>query len=134
MPPHHTSWFCPTPPQTAQALAPPDMLEALTGKGGRLLVSPWVPQLAVLAHPATKLFVTHAGLNSMHEALAAGKPMLAMPYSADQPGERHNHQRARMRALSCCSLPACGATRGATPLVAGVHHAHLPHPTLQTAQ
>ena len=62
------------------------MLEALTGKGGRLLVSPWVPQLAVLAHPATKLFVTHCGINSLNEGLAAGKPLLGMPFATDQPG------------------------------------------------
>lgn len=38
-----------------------------------------VPQTAVLAHA----FVTHAGMNSTMEALAAGVPMLALPHTPE---------------------------------------------------
>jgi UDP:flavonoid glycosyltransferase YjiC (YdhE family) len=55
-------------------------------KRGRLLLVAWAPQLAVLCHPAVKLFVSHGGLNSTHEGLAAGKPLLVTPFFADQPG------------------------------------------------
>jgi len=41
-----------------------------------------VPQLAVLAR--TSVFVTHGGMNSVHEALAFGVPMLVVPQGSDQ--------------------------------------------------
>ncbi|WP_374692513.1 nucleotide disphospho-sugar-binding domain-containing protein [Accumulibacter sp.] len=44
----------------------------------------WVSQFAVLAQ--TDVFVTHAGANSVKEALHHGVPMLALPLAADQPG------------------------------------------------
>jgi UDP:flavonoid glycosyltransferase YjiC (YdhE family) len=40
--------------------------------GGHALVVPWAPQQAVLAHPATRVFVTHGGWNSVQETLQAG--------------------------------------------------------------
>ncbi|MFI9723797.1 macrolide family glycosyltransferase [Streptomyces sp. NPDC052396] len=42
----------------------------------------FVPQTSVLAH--ADAFVTHAGMNSTMEALAAGVPMLALPYTPEQ--------------------------------------------------
>ncbi|KAI8471717.1 MAG: hypothetical protein J3K34DRAFT_384651 [Monoraphidium minutum] len=65
-------------PKPQQALLP-DGLDTAA-----ILVTPWAPQAALLAQPAVRLFVTHAGLNSTAEALAAGKPMLALPFFADQ--------------------------------------------------
>ncbi len=46
-------------------------------------VRPQVDQRAVLRR--ARLFVTHGGLNSVHESLVAGVPMLLRPQSADQP-------------------------------------------------
>lgn len=46
------------------------------------LVAPFLPQAALLERAA--LLVTHAGNNSVTEALAAGVPMLALPFSTDQ--------------------------------------------------
>jgi len=49
-----------------------------------LLVVPFAPQLEVLAR--ADLMITHAGMNSTLECLAAGVPMVAVPIAHDQPG------------------------------------------------
>jgi len=46
----------------------------------------WVPQLKVLAHPAVKLFITHGGIESIHEILYIGKPSIMIPLFGDQFG------------------------------------------------
>jgi MGT family glycosyltransferase len=48
------------------------------------LVLPLVPQLEVLQRASA--MITHAGMNSTLECLAAGVPMVAVPISHDQPG------------------------------------------------
>lgn len=48
-------------------------------------IQPWMPQNDVLAHPNTKLFISHCGLLSTQEALWYGVPILAFPIFADQP-------------------------------------------------
>jgi UDP:flavonoid glycosyltransferase YjiC (YdhE family) len=50
-----------------------------------VLISSWVPQPAVLGHPAVTAFVSHGGQNSTNEGLTAGKAILCMPFGADQP-------------------------------------------------
>ncbi|SEJ94747.1 glycosyltransferase, MGT family [Paenibacillus polymyxa] len=42
-----------------------------------------VPQTDILQH--TKLFITHGGMNSTHEGLYYGLPLIIIPQSADQP-------------------------------------------------
>lgn len=42
----------------------------------------FVPQVEVLQH--TDVFITHCGMNSVNEAMAAGVPMVAMPFINDQ--------------------------------------------------
>ncbi|TKR62661.1 hypothetical protein L596_026588 [Steinernema carpocapsae] len=44
----------------------------------------WAPQTDILAHPRTKVFITHAGYNSMVEAAVAGVPVVAVPFFFDQ--------------------------------------------------
>ncbi|XP_058072478.1 anthocyanidin 3-O-glucosyltransferase 2-like [Magnolia sinica] len=52
---------------------------------GRGLVWPsWVPQMAILAHPAVGGFVSHCGWNSILESLWFGVPILAWPLYAEQ--------------------------------------------------
>ncbi len=48
------------------------------------VVVPFAPQLELLKRAA--VVVTHAGLNTALETLAAGKPMLCLPVTNDQPG------------------------------------------------
>lgn len=45
----------------------------------------WVPQPAVLSHPAVFAFASHSGATSVQEALWFGKPMLCLPVLWDQP-------------------------------------------------
>lgn len=48
----------------------------------KIMVASWVKQTAILAHPATKVFVTHGGLGSVHECLALGQAVpLVVPFS-----------------------------------------------------
>jgi len=48
-------------------------------------VEPWVAsQVGVLAHPNVGAFVSHCGINSAHEALHAGTPIVGIPLFADQ--------------------------------------------------
>ena len=45
----------------------------------------WVPsQVSVLAHPNVRAFVSHCGVNSVHESLYAGTPIVGIPLLADQ--------------------------------------------------
>lgn len=47
------------------------------------IVKNYVPQTELL--PYTKLFITHGGMNSAHEGLYYGVPLVVIPQSADQP-------------------------------------------------
>ncbi|KAJ3175964.1 hypothetical protein HDU87_005628 [Geranomyces variabilis] len=55
---------------------------ALTKDRG--LVLSWAPQHLILSHRATGVFVTHAGWNSVLEAVGTGTPMVAWPLFGDQ--------------------------------------------------
>lgn len=50
-----------------------------------MMVSGWVPQLEILAHGTTAVFLSHCGWNSCMESLSMGVPMLAWPIHSDQP-------------------------------------------------
>ena len=54
----------------------------------------WALQNDVLAYPSTRVFVTHAGAKSIHEAAYHGTPVVAVPIFGDQP-----HNAAKV----CCS-------------------------------
>lgn len=49
---------------------------------GEWLVRPFLPQVALVRHAA--LAITHAGNNGVTEALAAGVPLVVLPFSTDQ--------------------------------------------------
>ena len=65
---------------------------------GQPLVVDYAPQLALLDRAA--VLVTHAGLNTTLEAISCGVPIVAMPRSADQPGNaaRIEYSGAGLRA------------------------------------
>ncbi|MCH6264548.1 MULTISPECIES: macrolide family glycosyltransferase [Neobacillus] len=47
------------------------------------IVKNYVPQTEVLKY--TRVFITHGGMNSVHEGLYNGVPLIVIPQSADQP-------------------------------------------------
>jgi len=57
-------------------------LDALGVLPDNIAVYPWVPQSEVVKRAA--LFVTHAGMNSAHDSLCFGLPMLLVPQEGDQ--------------------------------------------------
>ncbi|KAH9858838.1 UDP-Glycosyltransferase/glycogen phosphorylase [Lenzites betulinus] len=63
----------------------PDDVKAKIAEYGNAIVSDWAPQATLLDHPATGLFLTHCGHNSVLESINAGVPMIAWPISVDQP-------------------------------------------------
>jgi UDP:flavonoid glycosyltransferase YjiC (YdhE family) len=46
----------------------------------RVLLLPFAPQRALLAHPYVSLFVSHGGAESSHEAMYDGVPMLIVSF------------------------------------------------------
>uniref|UniRef100_A0A914YU07 UDP-glucuronosyltransferase n=1 Tax=Panagrolaimus superbus TaxID=310955 RepID=A0A914YU07_9BILA len=44
----------------------------------------WAPQMAILSHPKTIVFLTHGGLKSLKESLCAEVPIVLMPLLAEQ--------------------------------------------------
>uniref|UniRef100_A0A0E0DTK3 Glycosyltransferase n=1 Tax=Oryza meridionalis TaxID=40149 RepID=A0A0E0DTK3_9ORYZ len=67
----------------ADGWSPPAGWEERVGERGTL-VRGWVPQTAILSHPATAAFLTHCGSSSLLEAVAAGVPLLTWPLVFDQ--------------------------------------------------
>lgn len=60
-----------------------DALEGLPELPPNFIARPAVPQMEVLSNSCA--FLTHAGANSLHEALSFGVPMIAVPMCSDQP-------------------------------------------------
>lgn len=58
--------------------------DTLPKNPGNVMISAWIPQRDVLAHPNVKLFITHGGLLGTTEALVEGIPVLGIPIYADQ--------------------------------------------------
>uniref|UniRef100_A0A0E0DH90 Glycosyltransferase n=1 Tax=Oryza meridionalis TaxID=40149 RepID=A0A0E0DH90_9ORYZ len=54
-------------------------------EGTGLVITGWAPQLEILAHGATAVFMSHCGWNSTMESMSHGKPILAWPMHSDQP-------------------------------------------------
>ncbi|KAL9540944.1 hypothetical protein PS6_010526 [Mucor atramentarius] len=44
----------------------------------------WAPQLAILSHPSTRVFVTHGGTGSIQEAYFGGVRLIVYPFFVDQ--------------------------------------------------
>ncbi|EIW65805.1 hypothetical protein TREMEDRAFT_66174 [Tremella mesenterica DSM 1558] len=63
-----------------------DIMRDRVGRGDdKGLLVRWAPQRAILSHPATGLFLTHAGASSAVEAMTLRIPMILWPAGFDQP-------------------------------------------------
>jgi len=49
-----------------------------------MMISQWLPQNEILAHPSVKLFITHCGNNGQFEAVYHGVPMIGFSVGGDQ--------------------------------------------------
>ena len=79
----------------ATGSADPSVLAPLPDKW---LVRPFLPQVSLVQHAA--LAITHGGNNGVTEALSAGVPLLALPFSTDQFAVAADLERASLgRAL-----------------------------------
>ncbi len=67
-------------------VVPEDIQRRLpTERARSIRIERWVPsQLGVLAHPNVRAFVSHCGVNSVHESIWAGTPVVAIPLFAAQ--------------------------------------------------
>ncbi|XP_051169163.1 UDP-glucosyltransferase 2-like isoform X3 [Leptopilina boulardi] len=54
------------------------------GLPDNVLTMSWIPQIPILQHKNTKVFITHGGLNSVMEALFFSVPMIGFPLYTDQ--------------------------------------------------
>lgn len=53
--------------------------------GKHVLAERWIPQIPLLSHNKTVLFISHGGLKSLEETLCFGVPMIGMAMFAEQP-------------------------------------------------
>lgn len=58
--------------------------ETLPNKPDNMMISPWIPQRDILAHPNVKLFISHGGYLGTTEATKEGVPVLGLPMFGDQ--------------------------------------------------
>lgn len=65
---------------------------SLLHKPDNVMISKWVPQSDVLAHPSVKLFITQGGQQSMEEAIDRSVPMVIIPFLGDQGGNARRIQ------------------------------------------
>ncbi|KAI8884523.1 glycosyltransferase family 1 protein [Backusella circina FSU 941] len=69
--------------------------ELLENKNVDIRFVKWAPQLAVLSHPSTRVFVSHGGFGSCIEAIYKGVRMIFFPVFGDQPGNSVMIERAK---------------------------------------
>jgi len=50
-----------------------------------VMLSSWLPQTSLLAHPNVKMFITHGGAGSVQETICHKTPIVGVPFSGDQP-------------------------------------------------
>lgn len=60
--------------------------DVLPGKPDNVLISKWLPQDDILAHPNIKAFISHCGYGGVIEAKSNGVPIIGVPLGADQKG------------------------------------------------
>jgi glucuronosyltransferase len=58
--------------------------DSLLNKPNNVMISKWLPQSDLLAHPNIKLFITQGGQQSMEEAIDRMVPMMVIPFIGEQ--------------------------------------------------
>jgi len=58
--------------------------DSVEGLPTNVILSKWLPQQDILAHPNLRVFVTHGGLLSLQEALYHKTPLVGIPLGNDQ--------------------------------------------------
>lgn len=61
---------------------PPGFLERTKDRG--MVIFSWAPQMLILQHPSTGVFVSHCGWNSVIETIVVEMPLIAFPQRAEQ--------------------------------------------------
>ncbi|CDO77372.1 hypothetical protein BN946_scf184787.g21 [Trametes cinnabarina] len=69
---------------SAAAKLSDDLIQRLSGNPD-IYLGNWLPQQAILDHPATGWCLTHGGHNTVLECIHFGIPMMIWPITADQP-------------------------------------------------
>ncbi|XP_022100574.1 UDP-glucuronosyltransferase 2C1-like [Acanthaster planci] len=74
---------------TSLSLLPQKVVWAFVGSvpssvGDNILIRQKIPQNDLLAHPKVRAFVSHGGINSCHESIYHGVPVVCMPVFGDQ--------------------------------------------------
>ncbi|RPD68621.1 UDP-Glycosyltransferase/glycogen phosphorylase [Lentinus tigrinus ALCF2SS1-7] len=64
---------------------PPEEMQEQIARYSHGIMADWVPQHALLNHPATGWYISHGGHNSTLETILAGVPTIVWPIIADQP-------------------------------------------------
>lgn len=65
----------------------------LPNKPDNVMISKWLPQSDLLAHPSIKLFITQGGQQSMEEAIDRSIPMIVIPFLGDQDANAKRMER-----------------------------------------
>jgi len=63
----------------------PSQYQEIKNDNYYLLIKPWVPQCDLIQHPKVKVVLTHCGWGGVSEVIGAGKPIVGVPFMADQP-------------------------------------------------
>lgn len=58
--------------------------DSLPNKSNNVMITSWLPQRDILAHPNVKLFISHGGLLGVSESITEGVPILGIPIYSDQ--------------------------------------------------
>ncbi|XP_076766943.1 UDP-glycosyltransferase UGT5-like [Xylocopa sonorina] len=60
-------------------------MDDLPKRNGNILISDWLPQQSILAHPNIKLFIFQGGQQSTEEAIYYSVPIVGIPFAFEQP-------------------------------------------------